>query len=140
MDPAVWVRVGGGVSSTPSARFVWKHPNLPLAHPSVKRYLFLSENIRALRGLYGFDHQSSDKGRPEPYSAGNRTISQAAAKVSTVTIRRMEKTEGTLPGRYETVQKLQQAFEKAGVEFINSDKPGVRLDMSKAQTATNTAA
>jgi transcriptional regulator with XRE-family HTH domain len=40
-----------------------------------------------------------------------------AAKVSAVTIRRMEKAEGALPGRHETVQKLQRALEMAGVLF-----------------------
>ena len=85
--------------------------------------LTTNRQIRAARALLGWeqDHLA------------------AAAKVSTVTIRRMEKTEGTLPGRHETVQKLQRAFEEAGVEFINSDKPGVRLDMSKVQAPSAAA-
>jgi len=48
----------------------------------------------------------------------------AMAKVATGTITRLEAGEVLKP---RTVEAIQNALEKAGVEFINGDKPGVRL-------------
>jgi transcriptional regulator with XRE-family HTH domain len=49
--------------------------------------------------------------------------------VSEPTIARLESFDGELGGREETSQKIQQAIERAGVEFIkeNGGGPGVRL-------------
>jgi len=46
------------------------------------------------------------------------------AKVATGTITRLEAGEVLKP---RTVEAIQHAFEKAGVEFIDGDKPGVRV-------------
>ena len=50
------------------------------------------------------------------------------AKVATGTITRLEAGE-TLQTR--TIEAVQRALEKAGVEFINDDAPGVRLQKKK---------
>lgn len=46
------------------------------------------------------------------------------AKVATATITRLESGQALKP---RTVEAIQHALEKAGVEFTNGDKPGVRL-------------
>jgi hypothetical protein len=48
----------------------------------------------------------------------------AMAKVATGTITRLEASEELKP---RTLEAIQSAFEKAGVEFTNGDAPGVRL-------------
>jgi hypothetical protein len=48
----------------------------------------------------------------------------AMAKVATGTITRLEAGEELKP---RTLDAIQVAFEKAGVEFINGDAPGVRI-------------
>jgi hypothetical protein len=48
----------------------------------------------------------------------------AMAKVATGTITRLEAGEALKP---RTVEAIQHALEKAGVEFIDGDKPGVRV-------------
>lgn len=52
-----------------------------------------------------------------------------ASGVSIPTIKRLEATDGDLGGRASTGQKLTEALEAAGVEFIpeNGGGPGVRL-------------
>ena len=47
------------------------------------------------------------------------------AKVAASTISRLEAGETLQP---RTVEAIQRALEKAGVEFINGAKPGVRLE------------
>jgi transcriptional regulator with XRE-family HTH domain len=51
----------------------------------------------------------------------------AMAKVATGTITRLEAGEELKP---RTLDAIQAAFEKAGVEFTNGDAPGVRLKKS----------
>jgi hypothetical protein len=51
----------------------------------------------------------------------------AMAKVATGTITRLEAGEELKP---RTLEAIQAAFEKAGVEFTNGDAPGVRLKRS----------
>ena len=53
----------------------------------------------------------------------------SAAGVSLPTIKRLEAVEGVLGGRETTAQKIRDALEKGGVEFIdeNGGGPGVRL-------------
>jgi predicted transcriptional regulator len=46
------------------------------------------------------------------------------AKVATATVTRLEAGQPLKP---RTVEAIQHALEKAGVEFTNGDKPGVRL-------------
>jgi transcriptional regulator with XRE-family HTH domain len=50
-----------------------------------------------------------------------------ASGVSVPTIKRLEAEGGALGGRPDTVAKIRQALETAGIEFINGDAPGVRL-------------
>jgi transcriptional regulator with XRE-family HTH domain len=52
-----------------------------------------------------------------------------AAEVSIPTIKRLEANEGQLGGRSETGDKIREALQKAGVEFIdeNGGGAGVRL-------------
>jgi hypothetical protein len=50
-----------------------------------------------------------------------------ASKVSMPTVARLESVDGELGGRPETVEKIRRALAKAGVEFTNGKRPGVRL-------------
>ena len=53
-----------------------------------------------------------------------------AASVGVATVRRLEATELEIRGSVETAWKIQQALEKAGIEFIPAEGgrgPGVRL-------------
>ncbi len=52
--------------------------------------------------------------------------------VSAPTIGRLEADGGEIGGRAETEQKIRRALEKAGIEFLNGDQPGVRLKKKKA--------
>jgi len=49
------------------------------------------------------------------------------AKVAIGTIRRMESFDGAIGCRASTLAKVCGTLESAGVEFLNDDKPGVRL-------------
>ena len=51
------------------------------------------------------------------------------AGVSLPSIKRLESGDGALAIRLDTLQKLQTAFEQAGIDFIDSNDggPGVRL-------------
>ena len=51
--------------------------------------------------------------------------------VSAPTIGRLEADGGEIGGRAETEQKIRRALEKAGIEFLNGDQPGVRLKKKK---------
>jgi len=50
------------------------------------------------------------------------------ARVAVGTIRRMESFDGEIGARTSTLSQVQAALEKAGVEFLNDDRPGVRLN------------
>ena len=47
--------------------------------------------------------------------------------VSLPTIRRMELSPDRVGGRAKSIYAVLDAFEKAGIEFLNGDAPGVRL-------------
>jgi predicted transcriptional regulator len=49
------------------------------------------------------------------------------ARVAVGTIRRMESFEGEIGARTGTLSLVKRALEKAGIEFLNDDRPGVRL-------------
>lgn len=49
------------------------------------------------------------------------------SKVAFGTIQRMEKFEGPVGSRTETLGKVVAVLEKAGIEFLNSESPGLRL-------------
>jgi len=68
-------------------------------------------HIRAARGLLGWTQGELSK----------------KAKVALGTIRRMEETDGPVRARTETLGRVVVALEKAGVEFLDDGKPGVRL-------------
>jgi transcriptional regulator with XRE-family HTH domain len=57
-----------------------------------------------------------------------------AASVGVATVRRLEAAETQIRGSVESVWKIQQALEAAGVEFIREEGgkgPGVRLEQSQ---------
>ena len=68
-------------------------------------------HIRAARGLLGWTQGELSK----------------KAKVALGTIRRMEDADGPVRARTETLGRVVVALEKAGVEFLDDGKPGVRL-------------
>ena len=47
--------------------------------------------------------------------------------VAISTIRRMESFSGEVGARTGTLSLVKRAIEKAGIEFLNDDQPGVRL-------------
>lgn len=47
------------------------------------------------------------------------------AEIAAMTVTRFENGHGG--GHADTLRKIQAAFEKQGIEFINGDAPGVRL-------------
>ena len=49
------------------------------------------------------------------------------AKVARGTIRRMEGFDGPVSARTETLGRIVAVLERAGVEFLNGERPGVRL-------------
>jgi transcriptional regulator with XRE-family HTH domain len=49
------------------------------------------------------------------------------AGVSFETIKRLERISGPISATTGTVEGIRRAFEVAGVEFTNGDRPGVRL-------------
>ncbi len=49
------------------------------------------------------------------------------ARVALGTIKRMEGFDGPVDARTDTLRRIVVVFEKAGVEFVNDDMPGVRL-------------
>jgi len=49
------------------------------------------------------------------------------ARVAVGTIRRMESFEGEIGARTGTLAKVQRTLEKAGVEFLDDERPGVRM-------------
>jgi predicted transcriptional regulator len=49
------------------------------------------------------------------------------AKVARGTIRRMESFEGPIGSRTSTLMQVQETLERAGIQFLNDDAPGVRL-------------
>jgi hypothetical protein len=50
-----------------------------------------------------------------------------AARVAIGTVRRMESFEGAIQSHTATLLRVQAALEKAHIEFLNDDQPGVRL-------------
>jgi predicted transcriptional regulator len=70
-------------------------------------------HIRAARALLGWaQHELSKK-----------------AKVALGTLRRMEGFDGPVSARTESLTRVVLTLEKAGVEFLDSGNPGVRLKL-----------
>jgi len=57
---------------------------------------------------------------------GQRELA-ARAKVAIGTIRRMESFDSEIQAYAGTIRKVQAALERAGLEFLNDEQPGVRL-------------
>ena len=67
--------------------------------------------LRAARALLGWDQAKLAK----------------MARVAIGTIRRMESFAGTINSQTGTLYNVQKALEKGGIEFLDDDRPGVRL-------------
>jgi transcriptional regulator with XRE-family HTH domain len=58
-----------------------------------------------------------------------------AAKVGIATIRRIESLDGPFMGKVPTLVRIQEAFERAGIQFIDADSTGgMGLRMLLAKT------
>ena len=68
-------------------------------------------HIRAARALIGWTQEDLSK----------------KAKVALGTIKRMEGFDGAVAARTETLGRVVATLEKVGVEFLDNDRPGVRL-------------
>lgn len=70
-------------------------------------------HIRAARALLGWPQKELSK----------------KSKVALGTVRRMEGFDGPVSARTESLTRVVVTLEKAGVEFLDSGSPGVRLRM-----------
>jgi transcriptional regulator with XRE-family HTH domain len=57
------------------------------------------------------------------------------AKVSIGTVRRFETFPGPIAATTTTIAAVERALEKAGIELLNADRPGVRLLMPLKRVA-----
>jgi transcriptional regulator with XRE-family HTH domain len=73
--------------------------------------MFTSRQMKAARSLLGWK---------QPKLA-------VKSGVSLPTISRMELSAGLVSGHSRNVYAVLSAFERAGIEFLNGDEPGVRL-------------
>jgi len=81
---------------------------LPLCYG---RLVITGRQLRAARVLLGWE----------------QVALASRARVAIGTVRRMESFEGEIRARTSTLSQVQSTLEKAGVEFLNDDRPGVRL-------------
>jgi hypothetical protein len=79
-------------------------------------------HVRAARALIGWAQNELSK----------------KSKVALGTVRRMEGSDGPVSARTESLNRVVITLERAGVEFLNGDQPGVR--MRPAQTRPEPAA
>jgi transcriptional regulator with XRE-family HTH domain len=49
------------------------------------------------------------------------------AGIAISTVRRLEGLNGPISANLETIEKIEIAFERAGIEFIGNPNPGVRM-------------
>ena len=73
--------------------------------------MIIATQLRAARALLRWDQ---------------RELAQASG-LSLQTIKRMEASDGLVRGTYESVSRVQEVLERAGIEFLDDDAPGVRL-------------
>jgi hypothetical protein len=83
--------------------------NVP--HTAFQSSILTGKLIRAARGLMGWTQRELAR----------------VANVGLGTVRRMEDAAGPVSARIENVISVAVAFEAAGVEFLNDDRPGVRM-------------
>ena len=76
--------------------------------------MITGRQLRAARGLLGWAQTDLAK----------------KSRVAIGTIRRMESFDGEVGARTTTFSKVKLALEKGGIEFLNDDRPGVRLKRS----------
>lgn len=79
------------------------------------RLTLQGRHVRAARALLGW--KQADLARKAHISKG--------------TIKRIEAEDGQVPVYYDTAKRIIRTFEKAGVEFLDEDMPGVRLKLPK---------
>lgn len=77
----------------------------------VRLSILTGRHLRAARALLNWTQQDA----------------AAKAKVAAGTLKRMEAGDGPVFSRTETLLRIQLMFEKAGIEFLNDDHPGVRF-------------
>lgn len=80
--------------------------------------LVISRQIRAARSLLGWE----------------QTHLAEASGVAISTIRRIEGLNGQISAQTRTIDRLRQAFEEAGIEFIGEPEPGVKLRLQTIET------
>ena len=80
--------------------------------------LTMGAQLRAARALLGLEKETLAK----------------LAGVSSATLRKFEAVDGTLDARTSTLRALEAVFTARGVEFIDGDKPGARLDLSRGRS------
>ena len=68
-------------------------------------------HIRAARALLGWTQEELAR----------------KARVALGTVKRMEGFDGPVGARTDTLRRIVAVFEKAGVEFLDDNRPGVRL-------------
>jgi transcriptional regulator with XRE-family HTH domain len=73
--------------------------------------LVIARQIRAARSLIGW----------EQYQLA------VNAGIAISTVRRLEGLDGRIMAHFETIEKIQKAFELAGIEFLGNPNPGVRI-------------
>ena len=71
-------------------------------------------HLRAARALLGWTQEELSR----------------KAKVGLGTVKRMEGFDGPVEARTDTLRKIVGILENAGVEFLNDDRPGVRMKTS----------
>ncbi len=72
-------------------------------------------HIRAARALLGWSQQEL----------------ALKAKVALGTVKRIEGFDGPAGARTDTIRKVVFVLEKSGIEFLNDDRPGVRVKQVK---------
>lgn len=85
--------------------------------------IITGRHIRAARALLGWSQREVCK----------------KTKLALGTVQRMEKFDGPVAARTDTLGRLVAVLEKAGVEFLNNDRPGVRLREGVAQAKPKTS-
>ena len=75
----------------------------------------MGRQLKAARALVGWEQTNLAK----------------KAGVAISTVRRMESFDGEVGARTATLSLVQRALEKAGVEFLNHERPGVRMRSTK---------
>ncbi len=81
------------------------------APPCYVRFVITGRQLRAARALLDWEQIELAK----------------RSRVAIGTIRRMESFSGQIGSRTSTLSQVQQALEKAGIQFLNDESPGVRI-------------